>query len=311
MAYDSAANKRLLYERQGGRCVGCLLSFPLRNMTVDHILPQSKGGGHGIGNLQLLCGACNSAKGAGSHEALIAKLANDGVILALRSWPLLRHRGYAPATGGGTAMGPVAAALIVVLPYAATVAEKYGPRLAEASKPRAKQAGRAAAEGARRARERAWPRRWAGAAATPDEAALTARERARAAARRARRIRLRSPLYLKVEREAPPARCGLASLIAALPYGATVAEKYGPRAEASKQRAKRAGRAAAEGARRARERARPRRRAAAAATPSLPGALPGDGAAPRRARLRRWLRAAAREALRARPRSPIYRKAAR
>ena len=211
MAYDSAANKRLLYERQGGRCVGCLLPFPQRNLTVDHVQPQSKGGGHGIGNLQLLCGACNSLKGAGSHDDLIRRLVADGVILASRSWPLLRRRGkHTPATGGGTRMGPVAVAvLITALPYAAMAAEKYGPRLVEASKPRAKQAGRAVADGAHRAWERAEPRLRQRAAATSDEAsavapALTARARARrrllAVARGASGIRLRSPIYRKEAR---------------------------------------------------------------------------------------------------------------
>ncbi len=159
MAYDSAANKDALYRRQGGRCAGCLLRFPLRNLTVDHIVPQSKGGGHGIGNLQLLCAACNSMKGAGTHEELSARLVADGVIVALRSLPLLRRRGkYAPATGRRANMGPVAAALLTMaLPYAMIAAEKLVPRLATASKPQAKRAGHAVAVGARKARERAKP----------------------------------------------------------------------------------------------------------------------------------------------------------
>ena len=77
--YNADQNKRTLYGRQEGQCNGCLTLFPYRNMTVDHVVPQAKGGGHHLDNLQLLCGACNSAKGTGTQEALVAKLQREGI----------------------------------------------------------------------------------------------------------------------------------------------------------------------------------------------------------------------------------------
>ena len=77
--YNIDANKRYLFGQQEGLCNGCLSPFPYRNLTIDHVVPRSKGGSDHIANLQLLCGACNSTKGSGTHEELLARLVRDGV----------------------------------------------------------------------------------------------------------------------------------------------------------------------------------------------------------------------------------------
>ena len=77
--YGADANKRRLYGEQEGKCGGCEVLFPYRNLTVDHVVPRSKGGGDALANLQLLCGACNSTKGAGTNAELIARLTEAGV----------------------------------------------------------------------------------------------------------------------------------------------------------------------------------------------------------------------------------------
>lgn len=72
-------HKHTLYGKQEGNCIGCRTHFPFRNLTVDHVIPQAKGGTDHPDNLQLLCGACNSMKGTGTQEELIAKLVAEGI----------------------------------------------------------------------------------------------------------------------------------------------------------------------------------------------------------------------------------------
>lgn len=71
--------KEMLYKYQGEKCNGCNKKFDIRNLAVDHIKAFSKGGSDRGNNTQLLCTACNSAKGAGTQGQLKKRLAQQGV----------------------------------------------------------------------------------------------------------------------------------------------------------------------------------------------------------------------------------------
>ena len=72
--------KHTLFGLQEGKCNGCEVLFPFRNMTIDHIIPRSRGGTDDPDNLQLLCGACNSTKGNRTQEELIQSLRDQNIL---------------------------------------------------------------------------------------------------------------------------------------------------------------------------------------------------------------------------------------
>ena len=72
--------KHTLFGIQEGKCNGCEVLFPFRNMTIDHIIPRSRGGTDDPDNLQLLCGACNSTKSNRTQDELIETLRANGVL---------------------------------------------------------------------------------------------------------------------------------------------------------------------------------------------------------------------------------------
>jgi site-specific DNA-methyltransferase (adenine-specific) len=63
-----------LYKEQDGLCNGCKVSFELRNLDTDHIIPVDKGGGSYYENYQLLCANCNRIKGTRPMEYLRMKI---------------------------------------------------------------------------------------------------------------------------------------------------------------------------------------------------------------------------------------------
>ena len=75
-----STHKHTLYGLQEGVCNGCQVHFPFRNFTIDHVVPESRGGTDHIDNLQLLCAACNSEKGDRPMSVLLERLRVKGIL---------------------------------------------------------------------------------------------------------------------------------------------------------------------------------------------------------------------------------------
>ena len=57
-------NRRNLFARDGNRCQYCGDKFPVSELSIDHVVPQSRGGGNTWTNLVCACVTCNSRKGS-------------------------------------------------------------------------------------------------------------------------------------------------------------------------------------------------------------------------------------------------------
>lgn len=70
----SKAKRQRIYARDGYQCLACGQAEP-HQLTLDHILPISKGGTNSDDNLQTLCRHCNSKVKGGGETSYIDVLA--------------------------------------------------------------------------------------------------------------------------------------------------------------------------------------------------------------------------------------------
>ena len=70
--------KTYLYEIQKGRCYICGEIIAKSKMTIDHIIPKSKGGTMRVDNIALACSDCNAFKSSSSIKSLIKRLEKRG-----------------------------------------------------------------------------------------------------------------------------------------------------------------------------------------------------------------------------------------
>jgi len=61
--FKVGCTRRNIYQRDKNICQYCRVSFPLSKLTLDHVVPKSKGGGKSWNNLVASCKKCNQKKG--------------------------------------------------------------------------------------------------------------------------------------------------------------------------------------------------------------------------------------------------------
>jgi 5-methylcytosine-specific restriction endonuclease McrA len=83
-------NRRNIYARDENRCQYCGKRFPTSELSLDHVVPRSRGGGSTWHNLVCCCVACNTRKGGRLPEEAGLKLIRPP--FKPRRSPLIRIR---------------------------------------------------------------------------------------------------------------------------------------------------------------------------------------------------------------------------
>lgn len=66
--------RHIVYNRYNGKCAICGKSITYEEMTIDHIIPASKGGGKDLANMQCTCDSCNCMKHYLTNEEFFRKV---------------------------------------------------------------------------------------------------------------------------------------------------------------------------------------------------------------------------------------------
>jgi len=62
--FQVGCTRRNIYRRDDHTCQYCKNPFPLSKLTLDHVIPKSRGGNRSFGNLVTSCMKCNQRKGS-------------------------------------------------------------------------------------------------------------------------------------------------------------------------------------------------------------------------------------------------------
>lgn len=88
--FNRAVSRKAILLRDGHRCQYCLVKFMPNKLTLDHVIPKSKGGRNLWENLVAACYACNNRKGDMTPE-------EAGMTLAAKPRPFGMHQKHRQA----------------------------------------------------------------------------------------------------------------------------------------------------------------------------------------------------------------------
>lgn len=71
------ARKVVLGKKRMVRCYYCLEMKPVKDITIDHVVPRSRGGGYDRRNLRPACKQCNERKGSKTPEEFFDELERE------------------------------------------------------------------------------------------------------------------------------------------------------------------------------------------------------------------------------------------
>ena len=57
------SKRQEIYDRDSGRCAYCSTRLAFGDITLDHVIPRSRGGRNTMANRVVACQSCNLAKG--------------------------------------------------------------------------------------------------------------------------------------------------------------------------------------------------------------------------------------------------------
>jgi 5-methylcytosine-specific restriction endonuclease McrA len=77
--HSAILSRRNLMLRDGGKCQYCGVNVSLKNSTIDHVVPKSRGGKHSWENVVLACSKCNQKKADKMPDSFYLKLSKRPV----------------------------------------------------------------------------------------------------------------------------------------------------------------------------------------------------------------------------------------
>lgn len=86
-------SRRALYVRDQGKCVYC---GSTQNLTIDHVIPRSRGGSNEWNNLVIACRECNHKKGHKTLEQMGWRLDRPPKAPVGPAWRIMGHRDIDP-----------------------------------------------------------------------------------------------------------------------------------------------------------------------------------------------------------------------